>query len=106
MAVNAEITALYWHIGQHIHHYILQGERATYGQQIIANLAKNLTTQFGHGWGKHQLSTMVQFATAYPDFEIVHPLRAQLSWTHFKQLMVIDDPLKREFYTTMAIQER
>ena len=48
----------------------------------------------------------MQFAATFPDLEIVHALRAQLSWTHFKQIIHIDDPIKREFYATMAAQER
>ncbi|KYK73620.1 DUF1016 N-terminal domain-containing protein, partial [Aggregatibacter actinomycetemcomitans] len=46
VAVNAELTMLYWHIGNRINQHILQGERAEYGQQVVANLAKNLTSQF------------------------------------------------------------
>ncbi|MDO4698043.1 MAG: PDDEXK nuclease domain-containing protein [Pasteurellaceae bacterium] len=105
-AVNAELTLLYWHIGQRINQYVLQGERAKHGQQIIQNLANSLTEQFGKGWSKRHLNYLMQFAATFPDIKIVHALRAQLSWTHFKQLIHIEDPIKREFYATMAAQER
>ncbi|QIM62122.1 nuclease [Pasteurellaceae bacterium Orientalotternb1] len=105
-AVNAELTLLYWHIGQRINQYVLQGERAKYGQEIIAQLSANLTQQFGRGWSKRHLNYLMQFASTFSDIEIVHALRAKLSWTHFKQLIHIEDPIKREFYATMAAQER
>ena len=106
VAVNAELTLLYWHIGKRINDYILQGERAEYGQEVVKNLAQSLTEQFGKGWSKRHLNYTMQFATTFLDLEIVHALRAQLSWTHFKQIIHIDDPIKREFYATMAAQER
>lgn len=49
VAVNAELTLLYWHIGKRINDYILQGERAEYGQEVVKNLAQSLTEQFGKG---------------------------------------------------------
>lgn len=105
-AVNAELTLLYWHIGNRINQYILQGERAEYGQEIVSTLAKRLTEQFGKGWSKRNLNYMMQFATTFPDLQIVQSLIAQLSWTHFTKLFVIEDPIKRDFYATMAAQER
>lgn len=48
----------------------------------------------------------MQFASTFSDIQIVQSLIAQLSWTHFKQLIHIEDPIKREFYATMAAQER
>lgn len=49
---------------------------------------------------------MVRFAEVFSDRQIAHALSAQLSWTHIRQLVAIDAPIKRDFYTTMAIQER
>lgn len=105
-AVNVELTLLYWHIGQRINQYVLQGERAKHGQQIIQNLANSLTAEFGKGWSKRNLNYMMQFAHYFPDLKIVQSLIAQLSWTHFTKLLAIDEPIKREFYATMAAQER
>lgn len=87
VSVNAELTLLYWHIGQRINQHILSGERASYGQEIIRSLAKNLTQQFGKGWSRTQLAYCVKFAETFADVEIVHALRGQLSWTHFKTLI-------------------
>ena len=49
---------------------------------------------------------MARFAEVFPDAEIVHALRSQLSWTHFRELIAIDDPLKRRFYTELCRVER
>lgn len=106
VTVNAELTLLYWHIGRRINQHILNNERAEYGKEVIKNLSKSLTKQFGKGWGKRHLSYLMQFAAAFPDPKIVHTLCAQLSWSHFKLIIAVDDPIKRDFYTTMAAQER
>ncbi|MEH8023259.1 PDDEXK nuclease domain-containing protein [Gallibacterium anatis] len=106
VTVNAELTLLYWHIGRRINQHILNNERAEYGKEVIKNLSKSLTEQFGEGWGKRHLSYLMQFAAAFPDPKIVHTLCAQLSWSHFKLIIAVDDPIKRDFYTTMAAQER
>lgn len=49
---------------------------------------------------------MVRFAELFPDIEIVSALRTQLGWTHFRQIIALDDPLKREFYAEMCRMER
>lgn len=106
VAVNSEITLLYWQVGNRINQAVLGGERADYGKRVIATLSNELTAQFGKGWSKRNLAQMVKFAEVFSDIEIVHALRTQLSWTHIRQLIAIDEPIKRDFYTTMAIQER
>jgi predicted nuclease of restriction endonuclease-like (RecB) superfamily len=98
IAINAEITLLYWQVGHRIHTEILQGQRAEYGKQIIATLAQQLTQTYGRGWSQKQLRHCLQFAETFPDEPIVSALRRQLSWTHLKTLIYIEDPLKRDFY--------
>jgi predicted nuclease of restriction endonuclease-like (RecB) superfamily len=49
---------------------------------------------------------MIRFAEVFPDEEILSALRRELGWTHFKRLIYIDDPLKREFYAEMCRIER
>lgn len=106
IAVNAELTLLYWQVGKRIADDVLNGERANYGKQIIANLAQQLTRDYGRGWSKRNLAQMIKFSEVFPDVEIVQTLSAQLSWSHFVCLIAITDALKREFYLTMALQER
>lgn len=106
IAINSELTLLYWQIGKRINNEVLGGERADYGKKIIAGLAKSLTAQFGKGWSKAQISYCLKFAEIYRDIKIVHALREQLTWTHIKSIIYIDNAIKRDFYITMATQER
>lgn len=105
-AVNVTLTQLYWHIGQRVNQEVLGGERATYGKQIVATLARQLTEEFGRGYSEKQLRRMMQFAEVFPDQKIVATLWRQLSWSHFKQLVTLQDPLQREFYAQMCAIER
>lgn len=106
VAVNVELTLLYWQVGKRIADEVLGGERAEYGKQVMASLARQLTLDYGKGWSKRNLAQMVRFSEVFPDFQIVQALSAQLSWSHFTCLVMIADPLKQEFYLTMALQER
>lgn len=105
VAVNTELTLLYWQVGKTIRTQVLKEARAEYGKQVIANLATQLTAAYGKGWSKRNLLNMMRFAEIWPDQQIVQTLSAQLSWSHFVPLMSLDDPLKRDFYTQMAAIE-
>lgn len=104
--INSAMTLMYWHIGDRINREVLGGERAAYGKQIIENLAFKLTTEYGKGFDSKSLRRMMQFASVFPDFQIVAPLVRQLSWSHFLQVIPIDDKLARNFYLTMAVDQR
>ncbi|WP_367156108.1 YhcG family protein [Methylomonas sp. HYX-M1] len=105
-AVNSALTLLYWHIGLRIQREVLKGERAEYGEQIVITLAKQLETDYGRGFSSKNLRHMLRFAEVFPTEEIVYALSRQLSWTHLRSLIYIDDPLKREFYIEMCRAER
>jgi predicted nuclease of restriction endonuclease-like (RecB) superfamily len=96
--VNTELSMLYWHVGKRIHSEILQDKRAEYGKQVIKNLSAQLTEDFGRGWGERQLRHCVKFASTYPEKEIVYTLCIQLSWSHIRSIIFIENPLKRDFY--------
>lgn len=104
-AVNSELVWLYWQMGGRLRSSVV-GHRATYGDEVMKTVATSLTAEFGRGFSKRNLYNMVRFAEVFPDAEIVHALRAQLSWTHLRELIAIDDPIKRRFYTEMARVER
>ncbi len=107
VAVNSAMTLMYWHIGDRINRELLGGERAAYGKQIVANLSKDLTSQYGgREFSERNLWRMMQFSSKFPDLQIVTPLVAQLSWSHFLQVMPIEDDLARNFYLTMAADQR
>lgn len=99
---NAALTTLHWQIGARIRQDVLRERRAEYGAEIVATLGRHLEARFGRGFGEKSLRRMVQFAEAFPDPEIVAALRRQLGWAHFKALIPLKDPLKREFYAEMC----
>ena len=105
-AVNAGLVLLYWKIGDRIRREILGEKRAQYGKQIVSALGRQLTAEYGPGFTRPNLAYMMRFAEVFPDEEIVHALSEQLSWTHFKAIVFIDDPLKRDFYAEMCRVER
>ena len=104
--VNAELTLMYWHIGERINHEVLGNERAEYGKQIVAHVARQLQEEYGGGFEPRTIRRMMQFAKQFPDIQIVSPLVSNLSWSHFLIVMPIKDPIAREFYLTMAASER
>lgn len=101
-AANAALTTLYWQIGRRVREEVLGPERAAYGASIVSAVGRQLAERYGRGFSEKSLRHMLRFAEAFPDDEIVSALRRHLSWTHFKQLIYLDDPLKRDFYTEMC----
>ena len=106
VTVNAELTLLYWQIGRRISEGVLGGARADYGQRVLEGLARQLTAAYGRGWSEKQLRHCMRAAEVFPDEEILSALRRELSWTHLKTLMYIDDPLKRDYYIELCRLER
>ena len=104
--VDATLTTLYWHVGRRIRTDILHDQRAHYGSQVLTTLGHALSTDYGRGFEAKNLMRMVQFAETFPDESIVAALRRQLSWTHFKSLIALPDPLQRTFYAEMCRVER
>ena len=102
LAVNAELSLLYWNVGTRINQEVLKNNRAEYGKQIIQHLATDLSLEYGSGWSAAQLRHCLQFAKIFPDSRIVSALRRQLSWTKIKTLLYIKDDLKRTFYLEMT----
>lgn len=104
--VNAGLTLLYWQIGSRIRKDVLKEKRAEYGEQIVSALSAQLCKEFGRGFSKRNLFNMVRFAEVLPERKIVHALSAQLGWTHFRQIIYLDDELKRDFYAEMCRIEK
>ena len=105
-AVNSALVGLYWHIGRRIREDVLQTERAEYGNQIVATLSRQLAMEYGQGFGPRNIFRMIQFAEYFPEEQIVSALSAQLGWSHFVELLSIEDRLKRDFYAEMCRVER
>lgn len=105
VAVNSELSMLYWRIGQRIHTQVLSGQRAGYGEEVVSTLAEQLVRDYGGSFAEKNLRRMVQFASTFPDEQIVVSLIRQLSWTHFIALIPLKDPLQREYYAQMCSLE-
>lgn len=106
VAINAEITLLYWQVGKRIQTEVLHGQRAEYGKQIIGSLSDQLTQIYGKGWGEKQLRHCLRLAETFPNEQILYTLCRELSWSHLRLLIYIDDSLKRDFYIEIAKLER
>ncbi len=105
-AVNSTLVIMYWRIGKRIREDVLGNQRAEYGKEVLQILSGKLTQEYGRGFDRRNLHYMVRFAELFPDEQIVNALRSQLSWTHFRELLSIEEPLKRAFYAEMCRVER
>jgi len=101
VSINTTLTLLYWNIGKQINDEILKNNRADYGKEIVQTLSEQLTKEYGKGYTKRNLDNMIKFNKIFDDIQIVHSLSAQLTWTHFKTIIYIEDKLKRDFYIGM-----
>ena len=99
--INAEICLMHWHIGKRIKEDVLYNKRAEYGKEIVKKLSVQLTVRYGKGWSDRKLLHCIRAAYTFTEDEIVYAVRTQLSWTHLRSLMFIEDALKRTFYIEM-----
>jgi len=104
IAVNSSLTMMYWEIGNKINQDILNNQRAEYGKEIVATVSQQLSEQYGKGYSYSALTRMMKFAKNIDEKNIA-TLSQQLSWSHFKELIVLEDTLKIEFYTQMSIAQ-
>jgi predicted nuclease of restriction endonuclease-like (RecB) superfamily len=103
-AVNSVLTETYWEIGRQIVEFEQKGQtRADYGKSLVIMLSRDLTLRHGKGFSRSNLIRMRQFYVAYPKGAKASHL---LSWSHFVELLKLDDPLERGFYEQQAIHEK
>lgn len=105
-AVNAELTRLYWSVGQRLATEVLSGERAQYGSKLMVRLGQQLSSEFGRGFEAKNLQRMVQFAQAFPETEIVVTLSRQLSWSHVVALLPLKKQAAQSFYVQQCAEQR
>lgn len=103
--VNDEMTLLYWNIGKDITDNILNNQKAEYGKAVIKKLSQKLTIEYGRGYSRANLFRMLKFYEYFTDFEKFSTLSRKLSWSHFVELLQVQDKIKREFYATMCANE-
>lgn len=101
-SVNSALVLLNWEVGSRIYAETLKSQRAGYGEEIVATLSRQLTSEFGRGYSNKALWRMVQFSQVFEDREIVSTLSKKLSWSHFVEIIPLDEPLIREFYTELC----
>ena len=99
IAVNSAMVEAYWEIGRQIEEVV--GERAEYGKGLLRYLAQRLRAEFGNGFDESSLRRMRQF---YKIFPIRATLWHELSWSHYRLLMKIEDEKRREFYVRECVE--
>lgn len=100
--VNQELLAAYWQIGRIICEYEQTNpNRADYGKQILKELSKTLTREFGKGFSRSNLQNM---RLLYLNYEKSQTLSGKLTWSHYCELLGISDRVKREFYEKEAVK--
>ena len=103
---NAEITILFWNIGNRINEDVLGNARAQYGKQIVVTLSRQLTAYYGNSYDEKKLRRMMQFAKSFPSLGNVVTLSRQLSWSHFVALIPVKDDVARDFYAELCRYEK
>lgn len=99
--VNTELLATYWQIGRMIvEHEQNHQERADYGKQVLKQLSKALTQEFGRGFSRSNLQNMRAF---YLTYQKCQTLSGKLTWSHYCELLSISDANKRSFYEKETI---
>ena len=97
VAVNSAMVDAYWRIGEAIFKECGDNDRAAYGKQVLQFISERLTAEFGSGFTERNLRNMRQFYLLFP---IRHTLCAELSWSHYRVLMRIQDKETRDFYAS------
>ena len=103
--VNQTLTITYWQIGKRVSTEILDSNRAEYGKQVLQQLSQQLSDEFGKGFTYSSLTRMVKFYKAFPEEQIIATLSQQLSWSHFVELLKLENAIQREFYARMSHHE-
>ena len=104
-AVNSAMVEAYWEIGRRIVEEEQRGkERAEYGKEIVKNLSKELTEEFGKGFSRRTLWEMRKLYVYFSDYEKVRTLFAQLTWSHFQKVLRVSNEKARIFYLTEAAE--
>ena len=102
--VNNVMVRTYWTIGQHIVEYEQKGNvRAEYGSDLLNRLSEDLTNLYGAGFSR---SNVFYIRKLYLEYPIIQTLSELLSWSHYIELLKIDDPLERSFYEKEAENSR
>lgn len=100
-AINFAMVEAYWEIGKRIVEMQDGNKNAEYGKKLIKELSKKLTIDYGKGFDETNLRKMRQF---YLCFKKRDALRLELSWTHYRLIMKVENEKARLFYMEEAIK--
>ena len=102
-SVNESLIETNWNIGKYIVEYEQKGSpRAKYGSKLLENLSRDLALRHGRGFSRSNLNYMRLFYLCYP---ICEKVSHKLSWSHYCELVKIDDELERSFYHQQNLLE-
>ena len=102
-AISSAMVQTYWEIGRHIVEYEQNGhEKAEYGSDVLNRLSRDLTNRYGKGFSRGNVFYMRKFFLTYQKVQTVSEL---LTWSHYVELLKIEDPLERSFYEKEAANE-
>ena len=100
-AINFAMVKSYWDIGRIIVEHEQSGSlRAEYGKHTLKELSERLTKEFGKGFTVRTLQQMKKFYVLFPN---TNALRSQLTWTHYRLLMTVENEQAREWYMNEAV---
>jgi len=102
--VNEALVRTYWNIGRHIVEFEQKGNvRASYGDQLLVRLSKDLTVAYGKGFSRSNLFMIRQFYVRFPKFQTVS---GKLSWSHYAEILKSDSELEIGFYAKQCELEK
>ena len=102
-AVNFAMVQAYWQIGRLIVEDEQNGNaRAEYGKKVLDDLAERLTAEFGKGFEARELRRMRQFYLLFAKWDALRP---ELSWTHYRLLLRVENQDARDWYMNEAAAE-
>jgi len=101
--VNSVLVETYWSVGKYIVEFEQNGDiKAEYGKELLTKLSKDLTLEYGKGFSRSNLTYMRKF---YLSFSKSETLSHKLSWSHYFEILKIDDELERSFYLKQCEKE-
>lgn len=105
IVTNITLTLLFWHVGKRINEEVLHNERAEYGKQIIKTISIQLENKYGRNFNEKNIRRMMKFSQDFDDFNILPPLAAKLSWSHFIELFSLKSVEAKMYYAQKTIED-
>ena len=103
--VNQHANMMFWQIGHFINEDLGYKQYSAYGDKILATLSQRLTARYGKGYSYSAVTRMMKVARVYNEIEMFATMSQTLTWSHFVELVTIEDDTKRLFYQQMGIAE-